>query len=158
MRPALRPRRVALLHELALFHVFVSCVKRNTCVFPGRGRCGFDFVFHDFDSASSLLTTRKDSAPKRCRAPLAPAVQKLAPTPAGYEFAERLGLRPCSGAFAGTREERCHGQPPCVSRDRISPGSHSAAISKGRQQISQSVVKRWEGMLVSMTSSKDWPQ
>jgi len=49
-------------------------------------------------------------------------------------------------------------QLPETSRLRISPGSHSAVTSKGRQQISQSVVKRCEGMLVSMVSSKVWPQ
>jgi hypothetical protein len=30
--------------------------------------------------------------------------------------------------------------------------------SNGRQQISQSVVKRWDAMLVSKVISKDWPQ
>ena len=45
-----------------------------------------------------------------------------------------------------------------TSRATISPGSHSATTSKGRQQTSQSVVKRWVGTLVSMTSSKAWPQ
>jgi hypothetical protein len=41
---------------------------------------------------------------------------------------------------------------------RISPGSHSAMISNGRQQTSQSVVNRWAGLLVSITNSKLWPQ
>src|SRR5205814_5880053 len=45
-----------------------------------------------------------------------------------------------------------------ASRLRILPGSHSATTSNGRQQTSQSVVKRCEAMLVSMTSSKSWPQ
>src|SRR6266568_3817577 len=42
--------------------------------------------------------------------------------------------------------------------DKIWPGSASTKISTGRQQTSQSVVKRCEAMLVSMTSSKVWPQ
>lgn len=41
---------------------------------------------------------------------------------------------------------------------RTSPGSHSAETSNGRQQTSQSVVKRCEATLVSMTRSKLWPQ
>jgi len=41
---------------------------------------------------------------------------------------------------------------------RTSPGSHSALTSKGRQQTSQSVVKRWEATLVSIASSELWPQ
>src|SRR6266480_4434279 len=49
-------------------------------------------------------------------------------------------------------------QWPVTSRLKISPGSHSAITSNGRQQISQSVVKRCDARLVSMTSSKRWPQ
>jgi len=46
----------------------------------------------------------------------------------------------------------------CTSRLNISPGSHSTITSNGRQQISQSVVKRWLLTLVSMLSSKLCPQ
>src|SRR6266480_7484115 len=49
-------------------------------------------------------------------------------------------------------------QWPVTSRLKISPGSHSAITSNGRQQTSQSVVKRCDARLVSMTSSKRWPQ
>src|SRR5947199_2387236 len=49
-------------------------------------------------------------------------------------------------------------QFPATSTLTTSPGSHSATTSNGRQQTSQSVVKRCEAMLVSMTSSKSWPQ
>jgi len=51
----------------------------------------------------------------------------------------------------------CHA-PAWVSTLRISPGAHSASTSKGRQQTSQSVVKRWLAMLVSITNSKSCPQ
>src|SRR5262252_3911916 len=40
----------------------------------------------------------------------------------------------------------------------ISPGSHSATTSNGRQQTSQSVVKRWLGRDVSSTRSNCAPQ
>ena len=40
----------------------------------------------------------------------------------------------------------------------ISPASHLASTSMGRQQISQSVVNRWRARLVSMTISNVWPQ
>jgi hypothetical protein len=40
----------------------------------------------------------------------------------------------------------------------MSPGSASTATTKGRQQISQSVVKRCEATLVSIAISKTWPQ
>ena len=39
-----------------------------------------------------------------------------------------------------------------------SPASHSAQTSNGRQQTSQSVVKRWDGRPVSNTSSFACPQ
>src|SRR4051794_13116829 len=39
-----------------------------------------------------------------------------------------------------------------------SPGSQSATTSKGRQQTSQSVVKRCVLTVVSIISSKVWPQ
>src|ERR1019366_5834023 len=45
-----------------------------------------------------------------------------------------------------------------TSKLRISPGSHSATTSKGRQHTSQSVVNRWLGTLVSTTSSNACPQ
>jgi hypothetical protein len=45
-----------------------------------------------------------------------------------------------------------------ASKLRISPGSHSAMISKGRQHTSQSVVNRWNGTLVSITTSNLCPQ
>ena len=45
-----------------------------------------------------------------------------------------------------------------TSRLTISPGSHSAQTSNGRQQTSQSVMNRWEETLVSMTSVDSWPQ
>ncbi len=48
--------------------------------------------------------------------------------------------------------------PPCACKLMTSPISHSANTSNGRQQTSQSVVKRWVGTLVSITSSKLWPQ
>jgi hypothetical protein len=41
---------------------------------------------------------------------------------------------------------------------RILPGSHSANTSNGRQHTSQSVVNRWLGTLVSITSSNACPQ
>ena len=41
---------------------------------------------------------------------------------------------------------------------RISPGSHSTVTSNGRQQTSQSVVKRWNGAVVSTTISVCCPQ
>ena len=44
-----------------------------------------------------------------------------------------------------------------TSKLRISPGSHSTATSMGRQQISQSVVNRCEGWLVSMSHLKFLP-
>lgn len=47
---------------------------------------------------------------------------------------------------------------PFTSRLRISPGSHSANTSKGRQQTSQSVVNRWDATLVSIISSEACPQ
>ena len=40
----------------------------------------------------------------------------------------------------------------------ISPGSHAAVTSNGRQHTSQSVVKRWLGTLVSMATSDACPQ
>src|SRR4051794_1100749 len=49
-------------------------------------------------------------------------------------------------------------QDPSTSKLRISPGSHSATTSKGRQQTSQSVVKRCEAVLVSISNSNDCPQ
>jgi hypothetical protein len=45
-----------------------------------------------------------------------------------------------------------------VSKFRISPFSHSVVTSNGRQQTSQSVVKRWRGMLVSTDISLSCPQ
>jgi hypothetical protein len=45
-----------------------------------------------------------------------------------------------------------------VSKLRISPGSHSANTSNGRQHTSQSVVNRWLVTLVSTTSSNACPQ
>jgi hypothetical protein len=45
-----------------------------------------------------------------------------------------------------------------VSKFRISPASHSAMTSKGRQQTSQSVVNRCLGMLVSNIISQNCPQ
>jgi hypothetical protein len=48
--------------------------------------------------------------------------------------------------------------PPRTSMPRISPGSQSTTTSNGRQQTSQSVVKRWDATLVSMANSKLWPQ
>jgi len=45
-----------------------------------------------------------------------------------------------------------------MSKLKISPGSHSATTSNGRQHTSQSVVNRWLGTLVSMTRSNAWPQ
>jgi hypothetical protein len=45
-----------------------------------------------------------------------------------------------------------------VSKLRISPGSHSAITSNGRQHTSQSVVNRWNDTLVSITTSNLWPQ
>ena len=50
------------------------------------------------------------------------------------------------------------GHPPSTSRLNTSPGSHSAITSNGRQQISQSVVNRCVGLLVSTTRSKACPQ
>src|SRR5437879_4024065 len=47
---------------------------------------------------------------------------------------------------------------PPTSKLRISPGSHSATTSNGRQQISQSVVNRWDATLVSIIKSNCWPQ
>src|ERR1700733_1939714 len=49
-------------------------------------------------------------------------------------------------------------QPESTSRLRTSPGSQSTTTSKGRQQISQSVVKRWLGWPVSIVKSNDCPQ
>ena len=66
--------------------------------------------------------------------------------------------RPASTPSPCESRARYTNYPPCASRLRISPGSHSAATSKGRQQISQSVVNRCEGTLVSMVSSKLCPQ
>jgi hypothetical protein len=40
-----------------------------------------------------------------------------------------------------------------VSKLRISPGSHSAITSNGRQHTSQSVVNRWNDTLVSIATS-----
>jgi len=51
----------------------------------------------------------------------------------------------------------CQVLPP-ATRLKTSPGSHSAMTSNGRQQTSQSVVKRCDAMLVSMISSNRWPQ
>jgi hypothetical protein len=55
-----------------------------------------------------------------------------------------------------------HGQSlpqfACASKLRISPGSHSAVTSNGRQQISQSVVNRWNGVDVSIAISNTCPQ
>jgi hypothetical protein len=45
-----------------------------------------------------------------------------------------------------------------VSKLRISPGSHSAVTSTGRQHTSQSVENRWKDTLVSITTSNRWPQ
>ena len=45
-----------------------------------------------------------------------------------------------------------------TSAEMISPFSHSARSSKGRQQISQSVVKVCDGTEVSTATSNDWPQ
>jgi hypothetical protein len=45
-----------------------------------------------------------------------------------------------------------------VSKFRISPFSHSAVTSNGRQQTSQSVVKRWRERLVSTDISLSCPQ
>jgi len=49
-------------------------------------------------------------------------------------------------------------QFPKTSKLKISPGSHSAMTSNGRQQTSQSVVNRWLATLVSMASSNACPQ
>src|SRR6266480_1640194 len=49
-------------------------------------------------------------------------------------------------------------QLAATSRLRILSGAHSATTSNGWQQTSQSVVKRCDATLVSMTSSKRWPQ
>jgi len=49
-------------------------------------------------------------------------------------------------------------QFPDTSRLKISPGSHSAVTSNGRQHTSQSVVNRWFGTLVSMATSDACPQ
>lgn len=46
----------------------------------------------------------------------------------------------------------------CTSRLMISPGSHSAKTSKGRQHTSQSVVNRCWAMVVSISNSMPWPQ
>jgi hypothetical protein len=54
--------------------------------------------------------------------------------------------------------ERKLPQLASASKLRISPGSHSTTISKGRQQISQSVVNRWNGNVVSITTSNACPQ
>src|ERR1035438_2181567 len=51
-----------------------------------------------------------------------------------------------------------HLQASRTSRLRISPGSHSTSTSNGRQHTSQSVVRRWLAVLVSITRSKLWPQ
>jgi hypothetical protein len=45
-----------------------------------------------------------------------------------------------------------------MSKLRISPDLHSAMISNGRQHTSQSVVNRWKGNVVSITTSNRWPQ
>jgi len=45
-----------------------------------------------------------------------------------------------------------------ASKLRISPGSHSAITSNGRQHTSQSVVNRWNGNVVSINTSNVWPQ
>jgi hypothetical protein len=45
-----------------------------------------------------------------------------------------------------------------VVRVTISPGSHSATTSNGRQQTSQSVVNRWLATLVSIVTVDVWPQ
>jgi hypothetical protein len=45
-----------------------------------------------------------------------------------------------------------------ASKLRISPGSHSAMISNGRQHTSQSVVNRWNGTLVSIATANVCPQ
>jgi hypothetical protein len=46
------------------------------------------------------------------------------------------------------------GQLDNTSKLTISPGSHSAWISMGRQQTSQSVTNRWLGTLVSTVNSE----
>ncbi len=53
---------------------------------------------------------------------------------------------------------RGYAQPPRTSKDKISPASHSATTSNGRQHTSQSVTKLCDGTLVSTASSKVWPQ
>jgi hypothetical protein len=47
---------------------------------------------------------------------------------------------------------------PLISNVKISPGLLSTKISKGRQQTSQSVTKRWEETLVSISKGKASPQ
>ncbi len=66
--------------------------------------------------------------------------------------------RPCSSRHSAAQDPVGPHQPLWTSNDKIWPGSASTKISTGRQQTSQSVVKRCEAMLVSMTSSKVWPQ
>src|SRR5208337_143512 len=64
-------------------------------------------------------------------------------------------------ARQGVWEENQTGadQPaPRTAKLKISPGSHSARTSNGRQHTSQSVVNRCVRVLVSITSSKVWPQ
>ena len=64
-------------------------------------------------------------------------------------------------ARQGVSEENQTGadQPvPRTAKLKISPGSHSARTSNGRQHTSQSVVNRCVRVLVSITSSKVWPQ
>jgi hypothetical protein len=47
---------------------------------------------------------------------------------------------------------------PDTSKARISPGSHVAVTSNGRQHTSQSVVNRWLATLVSMATTDACPQ
>ena len=54
--------------------------------------------------------------------------------------------------------ERSVSQLDATSKLRISPGSHSAWTSNGRQQTSQSVTNLWLGTLVSTVRSKTCPQ
>lgn len=70
------------------------------------------------------------------------------------------GAHPCKRAWAQKMmksqfDHRERYETYSTERERISPGSLSAVTVKGRQQISQSVVKLWEGTLVSMEISKD---
>ncbi len=72
-------------------------------------------------------------------------------------FHERCPLRfRAFRVFRGSVRRFSH--PPSTTRLRISPGSHSANTSNGRQHTSQSVVKRCSSMLVSTVRSNFWPQ